>query len=387
MNFPSFADTSAFVDLGARCADALVSPTGGIWEKCYNPVRPVGIIAYYAIPHLLTDDPVVMNYLILSMNLLLGVLILMVMGRVMALDPGFQPLKDSRFSGAAKAVLFLCVLFSFLGHLPITLADLPANGLFLSALGVGCWVLFAPNGETHSFRYFLLGLFAAGSTLMKQNFFVFGGFLALVVMYFDNRNPSFNRLAKKTLMFLLGFSLVLVQFLYVYSHSGDFFLFERKVVHLLSKPYVELVAYNRPIQSAYLVRVTEEVNDLTFFVLKVYSGIFRFEIPVYLGNLSHSHPPDWTPSPQKYVKMYLLVGMLFLWLFFGSLYGPKSLRIACIIAISYITFTGLWEHTEYRYYLFPRLVFWISCAYWFFMSLIRSARNLRQMLLPSSLDP
>jgi len=184
-------------------------------------------------------------------------------------------------------------------------------------------------------------------------------------------------------MFLLGFSLVLIQFLYVYGHSRDFFLFERKTAKIYSanitRQTIELVAYTIPNQLVYHVNVTDEVNDLTIFVLKVYSGIFRIEIPVYLGYVENSHPPNWAPSAGEYVKMYLLVGILLLWLLFGSFYGPKSLKVACVIALGYVIFSGLWHHTEYRYYLFPRMVLWITTTYWVFKGLILGAQKMRRI--------
>ncbi len=380
MTFPSFADATGFMDFGAECAKAIGSPPGRAWEGCYSPIRPIGIIGYYTMPHFFTDDPVTLNYIILMMNLLVFLSMVAVMGWVMAHDPGFQPLRKSSLSGTAKAFLFLGVLFLFLGHLPVTLADLPANALFVMAMGVGYGILFSQKAEIHPLRYCLLGLLAAGSTLMKQNFIVFGGLLGLVVTAFDAHTRGISHLIKKSTLFLLGFSLVLIQFLYIYSHSGDFFLFERKEANIFSanmtRETVELVAYTVPIQSAYHVNVTDEVNDLTIFVLKVYSGIFRIEIPVYLGSMEKSHPPNWTPRAGEYVKMYLLVGMLFLWLLFGSFYGPKSLRVACLIALGYVVFSALWHHTEYRYYLFPRLVLWITTTYWIFKGLILGARKL-----------
>ena len=71
MDFPSFGDASSYSQLATACASALTSSGGDVFNHCYSPLRPIGIILYYSIPLVVTRDPVNAAYVTLTFNLLL----------------------------------------------------------------------------------------------------------------------------------------------------------------------------------------------------------------------------------------------------------------------------------------------------------------------------
>src|SRR5262245_20481312 len=71
MDFPSFGDAAGYSQAGAACAAALTGGAGGAFAACYDPIRPLGIVAWSTVPYLLARDPVNVAYVSLALNILL----------------------------------------------------------------------------------------------------------------------------------------------------------------------------------------------------------------------------------------------------------------------------------------------------------------------------
>src|SRR5262245_5392361 len=106
MDFPSFGDAPAYDRVGAACADALARGAGGAFTACYDPIRPLGIVAWSTVPHLLARDPVDVAYVTLTLNILLVCVVYRLLMRVLLLDPELRPDAGPLPAHALSAAVF-----------------------------------------------------------------------------------------------------------------------------------------------------------------------------------------------------------------------------------------------------------------------------------------
>ena len=91
MDFPSFGDATFYSAAGQACASALRGGGGSVFAACYDPMRPLGVVAWNTLPHLVARDPVDAAYAALALNVLLLAAVYATLRGVLALDPALRP--------------------------------------------------------------------------------------------------------------------------------------------------------------------------------------------------------------------------------------------------------------------------------------------------------
>ena len=377
MNFPSFGDAAAYAELGERCASALTSSAGNLFGSCYDPLRPIGIVGFYTLPYLVTDDPVNRVFILLMTNILLFAGIFLALRTVLLSDSTLCADDREKRAILVGVSVFIPLLLFLIPHLPVTLSDLPSFAFFVFALWESSKILFRDNSKGQATRrYLLTGLLVSAAALLKQNYLVFGFFLIFSVLLFDRRSPSASPCRIRYLfVFLLGMSPVLIQFLNVYLHSGHFWFYETDYAnkffgHVSKKPNIEAIIFTIPTPSAFMLKVTNEISYFSFIVLKLYKGLFGFEWAVYHGKPAIA-TQFWTLSSYDFSKAYGLVFFYFAFTLFHTLRGAISFRLLNLNALLIALFTAFTSHTELRYYLLPRVVFLMMILYWLTYPLFR----------------
>jgi hypothetical protein len=132
MNFPSFGDVDSFLQLGDRCSQAL-SGELTIFDGCYQSIRPIGALLYFAIPYLISRDPVTISYIILALNI--GMFLI----ASLSIQSLFCPAERGGTSGVLPLrflLISVVVLIFTLPTIPVALSDLPAAAFFLLGISI-----------------------------------------------------------------------------------------------------------------------------------------------------------------------------------------------------------------------------------------------------------
>jgi hypothetical protein len=286
MDFTSFADADAFLNLGRACASALQGDAAG---SCYNGIRGLGVNLLYAFPQLFSSDKVVVSYWVLGMNVL-WVLMLIVAIAVIVLEPIRVHIATrlGRFiTAAALGTVAIVTVTLSLPHLPVPMSDLPSLALFTA--GVACL-------SSHVLRrrmtpWVIAGFLMGASVLVRQGWVV--ALVVSVVILWSvcvmrlNRGTSTTVTWRRVTVFsAVAMGLSLLQVLWTYAHSGVFWFFEPQALEFYApankQPFIELIAYNLPQGSAFLTQVDRPLNPLTFFLAKLFYGL-RYDPAIYLG--------------------------------------------------------------------------------------------------------
>ena len=140
---------------------------------------------------------------------------------------------------------------------------------------------------------------------------MFGFFLIFSILWLDDfHSLGFRKKIYHLCLFGLGVSPILIQFINVYLHSGKFWFYDpdflRDFAHVDKRPNIEAIAFNFPAQGAFMIKVTNDVNFLSFMVLKLFRGLFRFEWAIYLGKAAHIEQL-WTVSRWGFMGIYALM--------------------------------------------------------------------------------
>jgi hypothetical protein len=379
MNFPSFGDAAAYSEVGAGCASALTSPQGDVFTACYHPLRPLGIVAWSTVPHLVSRDPVDVAYISLTLNILLLCGVYLALMRVLLLDPALRSGEGSLPRRVFCGIVFVPVLLNLVPHLPVTLADLPALALFLLAVATCARILFDPSPACLVRRYLVAGVLVSLAALIRQHYLAFGLFLFLVTLWLDRgRHLGWRGRVRCALAFLAGLCPLLLQVASVYAHSGEVWFYETApVAGTFGRPnkhlIIEALFFSIPEQGGFMVKLTEARSPVSVIVLRLFSGLFKFQWAVYQGRIAPSLE-WWTPSRFELARAYALVGA-YAALTLGSIFrGPVSLRLlnatALMTALA-VPWFGV-GHTELRYFLLPRIVLWITVLYWLARGLERA---------------
>ena len=362
MDFPSFGDAEGYLDLGRICAD-------GDMVRCIgNPVRPAGIALFYAIPFVISKDPILQNYIILLFNLIASVIVLKVFHKIFLLNK--VGLSDNSFFKTLSC--FLIIMMCVVPLVPVMLSDLIAL-LFYSAasylLFMGTHKIFSSNERKKPTEVIFItsGFLFAVAVLMKQNYILYNlfTFIAFALVF---KKEIFHKQAllqnlKYVTYFAVGFSFVLVQFLIVYNYHGIFWLYDIKTLApfkpATQQPNIELIAYNLPSKGAYLVSLHEKISTVNFYLLRLYLGLSKIYLPIYHG---------FAPMSVKYSfsdnKIFVYIFSVFYIVVSAIAYkiSSKEFKVMILAGIAISLFQAMTIHVENRYYLLPRIVFLLSCV-------------------------
>jgi hypothetical protein len=193
----------------------------------------------------------------------------------------------------------------------------------------------------------------------------------------DRRLTSRER-ARSAAAFLLGFSPVALQFLIVWLHTGEPWLYDREYMRVnFAYPGrdwgVEAVFHTMPAETAYMVRATTAISRPTLLALRLHRGLFGFEWAVYHQEAWRGR--WWTPSLGELAWAWLSVLAYLTGSAWAAWRAPASLRLLNAIGLSTALITAAIAHTELRYYLLPRLVLWLTLACLCLSGLQRSRRG------------
>lgn len=378
--FPVLGDAEEYEQLGMACAEALGSAGVSVLEGCTGSAyRPVGTSLYFALPKLVASDAVAESYVALLINLLV------LLGVVAALGAVFSGgVFSSRSSGENRFLreshglaVVAIVTVNCIGFVPVRLADLPALAFFSAAVVIGYKLLDLGPGRTKNMMYLALGGLVCASAFLKQTYLAYGAILLIATVVFDPARGSAKALGRPLAWFGIGMAPYLLQFLAVYFKTGVFWAYDPAAIAGFGpaneKPVVELVAYSLPKASAYLVRVVNDVNEVTYFLLKLYKGLFEFAMPVYRGEMPF--PESWTLTLPALVGVQVLGLLYLLFTGFCAGFGPPGIRLASLTALGWAAFTAWMGHAEDRYFVFPRIVLWAALAYWLLVLLQKIRRR------------
>ena len=368
MDFPSFGDATFYSAAGKACAAALASEGGSVFADCYDPMRPLGVVAWNTLPHLVARDPVDAAYATLALNVLLLVAVYLTLLRVLVLDPALRPGSGPLSARALSAAVFVPALLILVPHLPVTLSDLPSLAAFLPATAVAARILLDPAPGRRARRYFVLGLVVCGAALVRQHYLVFGTLLLGVTLWLD-RAAGGRALLRGAAAFAAGLVPITLQVASVYAHSGEVWLYETaRVAETFGRPdkhlIVEALFFSIPEPNGFMVKLTEARGWLTVGVLRLFAGLFHFQWAVYQGYVAPGRE-WWTPTAFEIARAYATVGAWAALSVGAAWRGPVSLRLlngtAFLCALA-VPFFGV-GHAEPRYFLFPRLVLAVTAIY------------------------
>jgi hypothetical protein len=398
MDFPSFGDATGYSQVGAACAAALTGGGGSPFTACYDPLRPMGMVAWSSVPYLLARDPVDVAYVALTLNVLLVCGVYLALMRILMLDPELRPGAarpgpPSASGGPLSArvlagAVFVTALLNLIPHVPVTLSDLPSLAMFLPAALVCARILLAPAPAAAPRRYLLAGVLVALAALIRQHYLVFGLFLLVATLWLDRgREPTWRGRIRCAAAFLAGLSPLLLQLANVYAHSGEAWLYETApLAYTFARPYkdrvVEALFFSIPQPGGFMVKLAQPKSYASLIVLRMFSGLFQFQWAVYQGRIAPSRE-WWTPTAFEMLRAWACV-LAYLALTLATMVrGPQALRLlnaTALLSALAVPWLAV-GHTELRYYLLPRIVLWITAIYWAALA-VRTARG-RPRVQPS----
>ena len=352
MNFPSFADTDGFLGLGQTCYQALVGPAS-IFEGCYDSIRPLGIALFYAIPFAISLDPVTVSYLVLGMHIIIFLIMCFSVNSVFERERHFflSPINPLWFLMISAIVLVFA-----LPVIPVALSDLSSATSFMLAVAI----LF--RSRVSGTAAFSAGLLFGFACLLRQYYFAF---TALAVLSFVVcMREEFKSMSLRTIaLFFLGCSFALLQFLWVWLHTGKLWVYDSSVasfdLYVNKAPYVEMIIYSIPINSAYVTSIGNEILDpFSFFCLKLLKGFYSLYPAVYLGHAPlQSEPQIISVDNMLLFKAY--AGFLFLLLgTVGAMYrNLPHYRAVLLLALLMSVMFAVIGHVESRYFLLPKILY------------------------------
>lgn len=361
MEFPSFGDTDRYKTLATRCSEGIsngLSP----FDVCYDSLRPIGSAIYFSIGHILNLDIVEYSYFYMILNIIWLFLLIFSTYNIILIA-----FKNSKIEIPKNIILIVVVGFSivlFGGHVPVLLADLPAFSIF----SFSSFILL--KYERYILAHFGYGTLVGFAMLIKQNALLIGFIFYLVVILYRLRCFNFGKirvLIKRSLITLLGvLSFTSIQVYNIYLKTGDLFLYDKeaRAKYVVHPNQYELVAYNIPMKSAYLATVSNEVSPLFIKVLKFYKGMFQFEVPIYIGDYRNgSSPPNKSYEDKERIYIYI-VSLCFV---FISLVISKFRKLSLLVIpnLAYSILIPLTQHTEIRYYSYPKVVLFSTVVIFF----------------------
>lgn len=360
MLFPWTADSGAYRELGLACARHIVSED---FMGCYNGLRPVGILLYYAFPSLVASDPVTVTYVTLLLNLIcLLVLILSawtLFSRISAFEAPSTSIntRGKALSWAVVTAFWLVMLVQTVGYLPLRLADIQSLCLLMAGIAIA-----SSGGLTPRPGAALIGGALAGcSVLFRQNYVIVLALMVFVWFAYSIRLRS-KAAAISATLFALGAGTCLLQLFWVYLHTGIPWFYEPQAMLVYAEstkqPYVELIAYSLPAEGAYAASLARPVSDFEFLAVKFFHGLFKFYWTPSLGAAPVDHTPhilDYSSTDLFFFQaIFIVVGLASL----ASVFFARPwLSIVVIAAFGSAAITAIMSEVEYRYFLFSRVVY------------------------------
>ncbi|CAE6888079.1 hypothetical protein R69927_04651 [Paraburkholderia domus] len=362
MDFPSFGDASQYLELSHACAHS-ISGVAGPGTGCYHPYRPIGIVLYYALPFLFTDDQVMVSYLTLLMNLLL-LLLLLVSG--LALIRQFahanrpRITRDTPVPQLDSVVFVVGTLVLSIGFLPVRLSDHQSLALFMASVAL----LSASGGQPKKSTALIAGVLAGSAVLFKQNYAVAVTFL-LVSWLAVFGKKEFRLAIVPACWFAVGASFGLLQIIWVYCHTGVPWLYDPVAMRAFAptnqQPAVELVAYSIPELGSYVEQLAHPVSGFEYFATKFYLGLTKFYWSVYLGvSPADNQTPQLVSFSKLRMMMFEVVFFFTAFLSFASLAcRQRWLAVLVITAFCSTALSVVMAHMESRYFYFLRIAYLI----------------------------
>lgn len=357
MNFPALGDSSTFEIMGSACAIALSNfPIDFL--PCVNQMRPTGAIVYYAIPHLLTDDPVVLVYSKLFMNLMMFAIAMHSFNEIrkileVELSVG---LVGRRINFAFQNFILLLLL---VGLIPVSLADLPSISMIL----LGLRFYYNWYVESRNSSLLIAGLSFGSAISFRQHAIVIV-FLILIHGIISKRLYEEKIRMFQFVKFLTPLiTLVLLQIILMFKNFGSLWLWVPSAYKPYmtgnKQPFVDMAVWMEPYPGgAYLSQLPHNVPEPLFYLARFFPGLFRFELSPYGGRPPlESVPITYTVDFTFWLSRVFLIALLCLILVYILKRTQSSLiQILVFTGLVYALFNAFTVHTEVRYYLFTRIV-------------------------------
>lgn len=352
MNFPSFADTEAFMGLGKSCSRVLAN-----WQDfnnlCYNGIRPIGSAIYFGIAHLFSSDPITINYITLALNLFSFFIISY---SIITFFSTRNPNGDLCLNVFESFVIIAIGLILSISVIPVALSDISSAAPFSLATAI----LF--NNRLNTRNAFWIGLLFGISCLLRQYYYAFTTLAIISYLIFDKNQLSKENIRPYVLL-AVGCSPSLYQFYLTWIHSGSLWVYDSKSASLNGianlQPYVEMLIYTNPHNAAYLTEIVgPHLNSFTFFCIKLMKGLYSFYPAVYLGESPLASEPQKIIINDFFIlKSYISFFSLILITAFGLWKFPINLkRLLLSTLLITITFAAI-GHVESRYFFFSRFVY------------------------------
>ncbi|MHB2247720.1 hypothetical protein ACX64O_12685 [Pseudomonas fitomaticsae] len=358
MDFPSVGDAITYRVFGETCAAYFLNPDTAPYN-CYNGIRPVGIMIFQALPFLFTSDPVKADYISLFLNILCLIVI------IKSVVVIFRNLNDSMEGKQHKTEKLLetglVILTALLctAYIPVRSSDIQSLAFFVSSIAI----VSNKNHGQHFGMLILAGVLAGISVLLKQNYVASIFFLVFFWVISDFRNLLENRF-KRIFGFLLGSSVCLVQVAFVFHNSaeGTLWFYEPKYMETYAEgnaqPYVELIAFSKPVPGAYLTTLQERVSTLDFIAIRFYEGVSKFYWTMYANYApTDDEPVNLFMSAARILFIKLMVFLSLAGCLATYCFKNKWLFIISFTALASGIMTASIMHTENRYYVMTKLLY------------------------------
>jgi hypothetical protein len=381
LQFPNGIDEAIYDTGGENCADGMSSDSSKtIVSHCKSSLRPLAAMLYFGVPKLLGSNAVSQSYVLLAMNMIL--LLLCACALITALCPytsrgGIQtdlPMQRAAQFAAIGGV-FLVLFNTAVGGM----TDMPALVFFITGAAI-CIKTLAQPWQSRVRWFFAAGCMMALAALMKPNYYVYGPIvlgLALAIDFFESRaeKRAIKKLFLNPIYAGLGLSFALIQCFWVQHHAGVFWPYDpasfitMKTPH--NWPFVGHGVINNartrlfdgldPVPTFNLVLPLDAISHM---FVKLYIGIFPQKLEPF-SVFEHFYPPArWYPSKLEIAGILLASGSYLTYTAWAACFGPKPVRFLNAVGLFYAVFTMAISHTEYRYYLVPRLILATTLLYY-----------------------
>jgi hypothetical protein len=378
MVFPTGIDEVSYDLGGERCADGLAAEPSTIKYACKEALRPVASMLFFAIPKLLGSNYVTQSYVALGLNLLL--ILLCAYSLKSAFYPYQAAVEDRIAKNAAAYAGYASAFIVLFGTAVGKMSDLPSLAFFL--LGISfCARALASAAPKRPNLFFLAGLSMAMAALLKPNYYLYGPFVlgvALVIDFLD-RDRGANLRQYGTLINPIyagiGLSFALLQCFWIMWHTGIFWPYEAANFVGVKTPHLwPFIGHGVPNASREMVlqgaaavptfSMVVPMDEISHALVKLYVGIFPQKLEPYSVFEQIFPPARWYPSKFELAGVLLASGLYLSYTTWATCFGPRPLRFINGISLFYALFTVAVSHTEYRYYLLPRLVLFATIIYY-----------------------
>ncbi len=378
MVFPTGIDEVSYDVGGERCADGLAAEPTTIKHACRETLRPVASMLFFAIPKILGGNYVTQSYIALALNLLLILLC------AYSLKTAFYPYRlaaeDRIAKNAAAIAAYVGTFIVLFGTSVGKMTDLPSLAFFV--LGIAfCSRALAGSAINKPSLFFYAGLAMAAAALLKPNYYLYGpvvlgGAITIDFLTRERRPGVLHASVWRNPVFAgLGLSFALLQCFWVLWHTGIFWPYEVASFSVVKTPHLwPFIGHGVPNASREMVlqgaaavptfSMVVPMDQVSHALVKLYVGIFPQKLEPYSVFEQIFPPARWYPSKLELTGMFLSSGLYLSYTTWATCFGPRPLRFINGISLFYALFTVAVSHTEYRYYLLPRLVLFATIIYY-----------------------